>query len=74
MRGWRVAYAQEGHKNPCRQRNADTVIEKGPEQILMNILKHLSGKADRRRYIRKSRLHQHHFRTGRKKWFRCRNS
>ena len=42
-----------------RQRNADCVIEKRPEQILMDIPDGCPAQSDRRRHVRQPALHDH---------------
>ena len=49
-------------KDPCRQRNADGVIEESPEQIFVNVPQGGPAQPDCGGHIAQAALHQHHVR------------
>ena len=54
--------SQHSRVEAGRQRDADHVIEEGPEQVLMDVPQRRPSETDRRRHIRKPALHQDHIR------------
>ena len=52
----------KGHKAACGQRNADDIVDKRPEQILVDIPQGSPAEPDSRRHIQKAALHEHHIR------------
>ncbi len=52
--------AQKGDKYACRQGDANAVVEKCPEQILMDIPQGGTAEANGCRHIRQAAFHQHH--------------
>ncbi len=54
----RVQRQPKADEAPCGKRNADRIIEKRPKQIFVNVAQRGAAEPDRRRYIRKTALHQ----------------
>ena len=54
--------AEQGIIEPRRQRDADHVVEKGPEEVLVDVAQHRPAQADRRGHVGQAALHQHHVR------------
>ena len=52
----------KGHKAACGQRNADDIVDKRPEQILVDISQSSPAEPNCRRHIQKAALHEHHIR------------
>ena len=52
--------AKQGDKYACRQRNADGVVDKGPEQVFVDVAQRRAAQPDGRGHIGQAAFHQHH--------------
>ena len=56
----RVQGQAEGDEHTGRQRDADDVVDEGPEQIFVDVAQGNAAQADGGRHVRKPGVHQHH--------------